>query len=323
MSELPQQEIKPEEQAPEEEQAKTPGWKKALSIVEWAGIILLLVFDIFIMSMRFSSNDSGATNFFGNQVYIVLTGSMQGSDEYYAEHPEFEIQACPIDSAVFVKKAPEPIITEDEGNEEKIAQKQAALDEFYSDVKIGDILTFYYQIGKTVIVTHRVVDIRVADGKYGKVYNYTLMGDNPSGDQVVSAQSPTQSANSTTGLIIGKVTRVDMPLGWFLSNVIGNRVLIGILLIGPAAIMFIYEIGKIALILHKDYRERHPSAAEVELAALRERLNGGAPAPAQTPPPAPAPAVDPLEQLRKYKMMLDEGLITQEEYDKKKEELLK
>ena len=36
----------------------------------------------------------------------------------------------------------------------------------------------------------------------------------------------------------------------------------------------------------------------------------------------PAAAADPMEELAKYKKMLDEGLITQEDYDAKKKQLL-
>lgn len=37
-------------------------------------------------------SESGAMNFFGHETRIVLTGSMEGSDEFYNEHPEYEIK---------------------------------------------------------------------------------------------------------------------------------------------------------------------------------------------------------------------------------------
>ncbi|MCD7708237.1 MAG: SPFH domain-containing protein [Clostridiales bacterium] len=45
-------------------------------------------------------------------------------------------------------------------------------------------------------------------------------------------------------------------------------------------------------------------------------------APTQNPSPTPAPAEDPMETLSKLKKMLDGGLITQEAYDKKMNEVL-
>lgn len=48
-------------------------------------------------------------------------------------------------------------------------------------------------------------------------------------------------------------------------------------------------------------------------------LQGGVPA---MPTPAPAPQEDPMEKLKKLKGMLDAGLITPQEYDTKKTEIL-
>ena len=297
-----------------------PKWRKALTIVEWVLICALLIFDIFIISMRYSSSDSGATNFFGNQVYVVLTGSMEGSPEFYAEHPEYEIKACPIDSAVLVDHAPAYISTEDEKDPAIVKEKQAKIDAYYEKVKVGDVLTFYYSVGKTVIVTHRIINKSVTQSEGRNVYTFILRGDNPSGDKVVSPTSPTQVVNSTMGLIIGKVNKVDMGLGWFLTHFVNNKVLIGILILVPAAIMFFYEVGKIIILV---YQQKHGSKAALERAEL-EALRAQIADMQQTPAPAPSPAKeDPLETLRKYKSMLDEGLITQEEYDAKKAELLK
>lgn len=40
------------------------------------------------------------------------------------------------------------------------------------------------------------------------------------------------------------------------------------------------------------------------------------------PAPTPTPASDPTEEIRKYKKLLDDGIITQEEFDQKKRQLL-
>lgn len=293
------------------EAAKKNKAKTIRSIVEWTLIGVLLVFDVFIIAMRFSSSSNGATNFFGNEIFIVQTGSMEGSDEFYESHPEYEIKSAPVNSAVFVKVAPELIGEND--SQEVATKKQQAIDAYYGSIKVGDVMTFYYQIGKTVIVTHRVTEIKTLDGKYGKVYEFTLRGDNPSGDKVVSPYSPTQKVNSSTGMVIGKVSKVDIGLGGFIVHFVQNKILIGILIIAPAAIIFIYEIVKIVMILQGNKKAELSSAQDEEIAMLKKQLEEIQEAPAKG---------DKLSALREYKTMLSEGLITEEEYEKKKHELL-
>ncbi len=296
------------------EQARRSKAKTVRSIVEWTLIAILLAFDIFVISMRFSSSSNGATNFFGNQIYIVQTGSMEGSEQFYKEHPEYKIQAAPVNSAVFVNLAPELIAESD--TQETITRKQKAIDEYYGAIQIGDVMTFYYQIGKTVIVTHRVIAITVANGQYGNVYKFTLRGDNPSGDKVVTPYAPTQEVNSSTGMVIGKVTGVNPGLGGFIVNVVQNKVLMGVLIIAPAAAIFIYEIVKIALLVSAQKRGNLAGDSSEEIAALKEEIaalkgkNDG------------DESSDDLTKLRSYKTMLDEGLISEEEYNAKKCELL-
>ena len=49
---------------------------------------------------------------------------------------------------------------------------------------------------------------------------------------------------------------------------------------------------------------------------------GGMQQPEQPQQQQPQPAVDPYEEIKKYKKLLDDGIITQEEFDRKKKELL-
>ena len=82
-----------------------------------------------------------------------------------------------------------------------------------------------------------------------------------------------------------------------------------------------HELGS-DLDLMKHVKQPAPEATAIEL------LKPAAPAPAAAagqaaPAPAPAPQKDHLEDLKKLKALLDAGAITQEDYDKKKEEILK
>ena len=59
---------------------------------------------------------------------------------------------------------------------------------------------------------------------------------------------------------------------------------------------------------------------------IRENQKNAAAAPAEPAPapaePAPAPAAIPVEQLKALKELLDAGILTQDEFDRKKKELL-
>jgi hypothetical protein len=83
-----------------------------------------------------------------------------------------------------------------------------------------------------------------------------------------------------------------------------------------------------AIAIANDRKEKKISANNVQRPANYVPVQP----PVRTAPPAYNPTVTPntssgngdhLEQLRKFKIMLDEGLITQEDYDEKKAEILK
>ena len=255
---------------------KTSRSRKALNIVIYVMLGLLLVFDVFLLIGRANSSSNGASNFFGTEVYTVLTGSMEGSDQFYAEHPEYEIKSCPIDSALFVKRAPTPIDEQDDQNTKE--NKKAALESFYGQLKVGDVLTFFFQSNRSNIVTHRIIKIEKSD----EVYRFTLRGDNPTGDKTITASSPTQSVSSDSGLVIGKVTGVNVPLGKFLVHVIQNKIVFGCLVLIPCGVMVLYEMGRIIYVLHsskaqevaekRKEEEREKDALIRELRAKVEKL---------------------------------------------------
>ena len=234
--------------------------RKAVDVIEWILIVLLALFDILILIMRINmpSQDSGM-NLFGNEVRIVLTGSMEGSEEFYASHPEYEIQSLPVDSAVTVRTVPT-----DEREQE----------EFYSDMKVGDILTFYYQLGsKAIPVTHRIVNIDAHTGTNGnEIYRFTCMGDNPTGDQTVSKFSPTQEVSSDSGLVIGKVTGVSVGLGWFLVHFVQNRMVVVFVVIVPCFAMMVYELVKVFMVIRKDKDSKAKAEAQARLDAQRSEV---------------------------------------------------
>lgn len=65
-----------------------------------------------------------------------------------------------------------------------------------------------------------------------------------------------------------------------------------------------------------------PAAAEEAATAALNAVEEPAPVPAAAEKPAAAPQLDPVETLRRFKGLLDDGIITPEEYEAKKKQLL-
>lgn len=161
----------------------------------------------------------------GNSQYlVVISGSMDG------ERQDYEIERVPIKSFIKVDLI-------EEGKEE----------EFYSSLKKGDVLTFNYLPLNNTTITHRIVEEpELLDG----VYRYTLKGDAVEGDDTQTLYS-----DGRTGEILGKVSFVSVPLGYFyffVSSKVGTLVLI----ILPCSAICIFEIARIIYMVSEDKRKK-------------------------------------------------------------------
>ena len=269
----PQEEAKPEDAAeenPEEkpQQEEEPKKKKSvlrriLSIASWVLIGLLVVADGFALYLKFSmGNENGGLVLFGKENRIVLTGSMNGTDEFYAtEGANYAIKRIPVHSLVTIERAP------DYNNE-------AAIQAFANSIQVNDIITFYHQIGETkYVVTHRVIEI---DSSH---MVFTCRGDNPEGDGVVSKYSPTQTVYADGGWLIGKVVSVNHALGTVIYAFVQNKIMLVFIIVVPSALMMIYEIGNIIFYFKGNKKEKiieentkKMSEKDLEIAKLREEL---------------------------------------------------
>ncbi len=174
--------------------------------------------------------NGNSLDFSDTQVLVVISGSMDGEPR-----TEYEIDTIPVESMVFVREVPSD---PDEAQE------------FYSSLRVGDVLTFDYRhpvSGKSMVVTHRIVSISESGG----VYTYTMAGDSIADDPT---NSSTQTVTSDSGDVIGKVTGVSHWLGVltvFLSHWYGKAVLILI----PCAILIVSETRTIIRTLRGERKE--------------------------------------------------------------------
>lgn len=237
---------------PEKETKK--GWKKALDIISWIIIGILIVFDGFAIANRiYYAQNNTTIPFFGMETRLVVTDSMEGDEDFYAEHPEYEITRIDQHSCVFIELAPEN-----------------PTDDFYKNLKVGDVLTFIDQEsvpGTKITNTHRIIAItEKANG-----YDYTLRGDLKKDGHF----GTTQTAGSDYGTIIGKVTKVDKGLGIFLWELTEGKVLMVVLVILPCAVLMIFELGKVIYIVSQNRKQEHLAEIEekdLELQKLKDEL---------------------------------------------------
>lgn len=236
--------------------------KLVIDIVIYTLLGIFIAFSVFALVSKFTmKSENGAMNFFGHETRIVLTGSMEGSDEFYNEHPDYQIKRINTRDAVFIDTVP---TNEEDSNA------------FYHNIKEGDVLTFIYQNAGNVVVTHRVIAIK-EDAHH---IVFTLRGDNPSGDQIVyKNDNRTQEVASDSGLIIGKVTGVNTFLGNLLYTLSSNKIVLVLLVIVPCGTIAIYEVGKVVYYIYKNKHEQQlvilkeeDKNKDEELARLKEEL---------------------------------------------------
>lgn len=188
---------------------------------------------------------------------------MEGDDEFYKSHPEYEIQKIPMHSAVRIEETPKDL------------EKQRT---FFHALKEGDVITFYWSVsaqasvytsdGDVITITHRIQSVTGS----GDNLSYVCQGDNrvnASGD-IVTISTQTVPAM----MVVGKVTSVSVPYGWFLVNIVQNRYVMAALIIVPCLAVVVYESYTIVRLVKQDKKEQAMAAAskEAETKAKDEEL---------------------------------------------------
>ena len=161
--------------------------------------------------------NGGSLDFSDTETRVVVSGSMDGEPR-----EEYDIQTIPVGSMVFIQKVPEGPYAND----------------FYSSLRIGDVVTFNYKNPATreiMVVTHRIIDI----SNHGGDMRFTMAGDAIKDDPTNSSE---QVVYASSNDMIGKVTGVSEGLGdisVFISSAHGKAVLIGVF----AALLAVIWIG--------------------------------------------------------------------------------
>ena len=116
-------------------------------------------------------------DFSNTETKIVASASMDADSS-----AGYEIGRIPAGSLVFIEKV--------HG------------DDFYSSLKVGDVLTFNYihpVSRQPMSVTHRIIDIKETSG----VYTYTMKGDAVDGSTGTSVQIVTSDSGDIDGKVVG------------------------------------------------------------------------------------------------------------------------
>ena len=244
---------------------------KAYKIVNIILDVLFVAFAVFaitaIIFRSTTSNNKNGRSINGTQLRTVQTGSMAENNHIDPEtYKTYEIKTLPINTLISIKE---------------VTEKNS--DKFYSDLKVGDVVTFVYYTtinnkkGQYVFTHRLTAKDEVTDG-----YRLTLMGDaeKPSGGVQIVYTNPT-TAEQSFSYVIGKVTWSNHPVGEVVSFVKSRNGIL-FLVVLPCSLLFIYEIGKIIYLINKDKKakkqlkmaetETQLNSSQAEIEALKAQL---------------------------------------------------
>ena len=230
---------------------KTQVVKKAAKItatvLTYVFIIVCIIGVIFTITAK--KDADGTATIMGIQLRTVLSPSMEKCDA--TDVSGFKIKDIPVKSMVFVEVMPTD-------------PKEA--EEWYANLKIGDVLTFKYVYVKQETITHRITGIRYEGEGLG--YTIQLQGDNKNSDSETLTQTINTADANSPNYIIGKVVGQSYLLGLFVSALKSPIGLVLIVII-PSLIIAVLEVLKIVKVLTADKKK----AAEEKMAAQQNELD--------------------------------------------------
>ena len=210
-----------------------------------------------IASFYMKQNSDDALTLFGYQARLVQSDSMAKSE--LTDVSNYKIKSIPIKSLVFIQTIPE---------------EEASAEEWFADLKVGDVLTFRYVYNGQVTITHRIVKIEEkATG--GRIL--TLEGDNKNASVNLSQQILDTSLHfdlTNYNYAIGKVVGQSLFLG-FSIYAINTPVGMLCMIIIPCLIIIVMEIIRIVNVLGEEKRKKATELAEekqLEIELLKQQL---------------------------------------------------
>ena len=210
---------------------------------------------IAVLITAFSKRDiDGTVEIGGYQMRVITSDSMEKCE--LTDVSDYNIKSIPVRSMVFIELVPE--------------DPQEA-DEWYADLKVGDVLTFKYVYTHQVTITHRITDIE--RNNVGG-YSIELAGDNKSSNSDQLYQSINTSTPNNKNYVIGKVTGQSYILG-FIVSLLKTTLGIILMVIVPCLIIILLEVLKIVGLYKAEKKKRQFEEDEKkdnEIKELRSKL---------------------------------------------------
>lgn len=226
------------------------------------GIVLNVILYVFfalcvvmlVITLLGKKDAEGAVSFFGHQMRIVVSPSMEKCDQ--TDVSGYKIKDIPVRSMVFIEEVPEN------------AEEKAA---WYGELKTGDVLTFKYVYTRQEVITHRITSI---EQKASGGYVIKLAGDNKNDESGVLTQTIHTDDEYSFNYVIGKVTYTSHFIG-LVMYILRQPVGLVCVIIIPCAIMIIWQAMRIVFAVSAERKEKAEAQSKQqsdEIAELKKQL---------------------------------------------------
>ncbi len=223
------------------------------SVITYLFLLVAIVLLIFSIIAKKESDD--AINIFNHQIRVVVSNSMAKSNS--VDVSDYKIKDIKVKSMVLIETVPKDL-----------AKKR----EWYSNLKIGDVLTFKYVYVRQETITHRIVNIENKDDGY----LITLEGDNKTDNTTTSKQIIDTTDDDSPNYIIGKVIYKNYLMGIILY-ILKQPIGLALIIIVPCLIIIIWQMIKIISTIYgakKTKQEEKIASLEEKLKLLEEKQKG-------------------------------------------------
>ena len=218
--------------------------KVVCNIITYFFFILCIVLLVILIVAKKDSDN--AVNIFNHQLRIVVSDSMAKNAQ--TDVSQYKIKDLKIKTMILIENVPTDI------DERRI---------WYSNLKVGDVLTFKYVYIRQETITHRISNIV----EKGDGYIITLEGDNKADNAQNIKQVIDTTDTNSPNYIIGKVVYQNYLIGLMLY-IIKQPIGITLIIIVPCAIIILLQIIKIINALNSQKKHKQDN----EIAKLKAQI---------------------------------------------------